>query len=70
MTRLEFSSFLKNYKIFTEDCKEIFKRQHPEETFNILYIKDGRIKVEAESEMSFDITKEVLENLMPDDFIF
>lgn len=70
MTRLEFSSFLKNYKIFTEDCKEIFKRQYPEETFNILYIKDGRIKVEAESEMSFDITKEVLENLMPDDFIF
>ena len=70
MTRLEFSSFLKNYKIFTEDCKEIFKRQYPEETFNILYIKDGRIKVEAESKMNFDITKEVLENLMPDDFIF
>jgi hypothetical protein len=70
MTRLEFSSFLKNYKIFTEDCKEIFKRQYPEETFMILYIKDGRIKVEAESEMNFDITKEVLENLMPDDFIF
>lgn len=70
MTRLEFSSFLKNYKIFTEDCKEIFKRKYPEETFMILYIKDGRIKVEAESKMNFDITKEVLENLMPDDFIF
>ena len=70
MTKLEFRKFLHDYKQFTENCKEIFKREFPEENFNILYIKDGRIKVESESEMNFDITQNVLSELMPDDLIF
>lgn len=70
MTKLEFRNFLNSYKQFTENCKEVFKREYPEENFNILYIKDGRIKVESESEMSFDITQNILSDLMPDDFVF
>ena len=70
MTKLEFRNFLNSYKQFTENCKEVFKREYPEESFNILYIKDGRIKVETESEMSFDITQNVLSDLIPDDFVF
>ena len=70
MTKLEFRNFLNSYKQFTENCKEVFKKEYPEENFNILYIKDGRIKVESESELDFDITKNVLSDLMPDDFVF
>lgn len=70
MTKLEFRNFLNSYKQFTENCKEVFKREYPEENFNILYIKDGRIKVESESEMKFDITQNVLSDLIPDDFVF
>ena len=70
MTKLEFRNFLNSYKQFTENCKEVFKREYPEESFNILYIKDGRIKVESESEMKFDITQNILSDLMPDDFVF
>ena len=70
MTKLEFRNFLNTYKQFTENCKEVFKREYPEENFNILYIKDGRIKVESESEMNFDITQNVLSDLIPDDFVF
>lgn len=70
MTKLEFRNFLNSYKQFTENCKEVFKREYPEENFNILYIKDGRIKVESESEMNFDITQNILLDLMPDDFVF
>ena len=70
MTKLEFRNFLSSYKQFTENCKEVFKKEYPEENFNILYIKDGRIKVESESEMNFDITQNVLSDLMPDDFVF
>ena len=70
MTKLEFRNFLNSYKQFTENCKEVFKREYPEENFNILYIKDGRIKVESESEMNFDITQKVLSDLIPDDFVF
>lgn len=70
MTKLEFRNFLNSYKQFTENCKEVFKREYPEENFNILYIKDGRIKVESESEMKFDITQNILSDLMPDDFVF
>lgn len=70
MTKLEFRNFLNSYKQFTENCKEVFKREYPEENFNILYIKDGRIKVESESEMNFDITQNILSDLIPDDFVF
>ena len=70
MTKLEFRNFLNSYKQFTENCKEVFKKEYPEENFNILYIKDGRIKVESESEMKFDITQNILSDLMPDDFVF
>ena len=70
MTKLEFLNFLNSYKQFTENCKEVFKKEYPEENFNILYIKDGRIKVESENKMNFDITKNVLSDLMPDDFVF
>ena len=70
MTKLEFRNFLNSYKQFTENCKEVFKKEYPEENFNILYIKDGRIKVESESELDFDITQNVLSDLMPDDFVF
>ena len=70
MTKLEFRNFLNSYKQFTENCKEVFKREYPEENFNILYIKDGRIKVESESKMNFDITQNILSDLMPDDFVF
>ena len=70
MTKLEFRNFLNSYKQFTENCKEVFKKEYPEENFNILYIKDGRIKVESENKMNFDITKNVLSDLMPDDFVF
>lgn len=70
MTKLEFRNFLNSYKQFAENCKEVFKREYPEENFNILYIKDGRIKVESESEMNFDITQNVLSDLIPDDFVF
>ena len=70
MTKLEFRNFLNSYKQFTENCKEVFKREYPEENFNILYIKDGRIKVESESKMNFDITQNILLDLMPDDFVF
>ena len=70
MTKLEFRNFLNSYKQFTENCKEVFKREYPEENFNILYIKDGRIKVESESKMNFDITQNVLSDLIPDDFVF
>ena len=70
MTKLEFRNFLNSYKQFTENCKEVFKREYPEENFNILYIKDDRIKVESESEMKFDITQNILSDLMPDDFVF
>ena len=54
MTKLEFRNFLNSYKQFTENCKEVFKKEYPAENFNILYIKDGRIKVESESEMDFE----------------
>ena len=70
MTKLEFRNFLNSYKQFTENCKEVFKKEYPEENFNILYIKDGRIKVESESEMDFDITQNVLSDLIPDDLVF
>lgn len=70
MTKFEFRNFLSSYKQFTENCKDIFKREYPEENFSILYIKDGRIKVETESEMNFDITQNVLSELMPDDLVF
>lgn len=70
MTKLEFRNFLSSYKQFTENCKEVFKREYPEENFSILYIKDGRIKVESESEMDFDITQNVLSDLIPDDLVF
>ena len=70
MTKLEFRNFLNSYKQFTENCKEAFKKEYPAENFNILYIKDGRIKVESESEMNFDITQNVLSDLIPDDFVF
>ena len=70
MTKLEFRNFLNSYKQFTENCKEVFKREYPEENFNILYIKDGRIKVESESKMNFDITQNILSDLIPDDFVF
>ena len=70
MTKLEFRNFLSSYKQFTEECKNIFKREYPEENFSILYIKDGRIKVETESEMNFDITQNILSELMPDDLVF
>lgn len=70
MTKLEFRNFLNSYKQFTDNCKEVFKREYPEENFNILYIKDGRIKVESESKMNFDITQNVLSDLIPDDFVF
>lgn len=70
MTKLEFRNFLSSYKQFTEECKELFKREYPEENFSILYIKDGRIKVETESEMNFDITQNVLSELIPDDLVF
>lgn len=70
MTKLEFRNFLSSYKQFAEECKDIFKREYPEENFSILYIKDGKIKVETESEMNFDITQNVLSELMPDDLVF
>ena len=70
MTKLEFRNFLNSYKQFTENCKEVFKKEYSAENFNILYIKDGRIKVESESEMDFDITKNVLSDLIPDDLVF
>lgn len=70
MTKLEFRNFLNSYKQFTENCKEVFKKEYPEENFNILYIKDGRIKVESESELDFDITQNVLSDLIPDDLVF
>jgi len=70
MTKFEFRNFLSSYKQFTKECKDIFKREYPEENFSILYIKDGRIKVETESEMNFDITQNVLSELMPDDLVF
>lgn len=70
MTKLEFRNFLNSYKQFTENCKEVFKKEYPTENFNILYIKDGRIKVESESEMNFDITQNVLSDLIPDDLVF
>ena len=31
MTKLEFRNFLNSYKQFTENCKEVFKREYPEE---------------------------------------
>lgn len=70
MTKFEFRNFLSSYKQFTEECKDIFKREYPEESFSVLYIKDGRIKVETESEMNFDITQNVLSELIPDDLVF
>ena len=70
MTKLEFRNFLNSYKQFTENCKEVFKKEYPAENFSIFYIKDGRIKAESESEMNFDITQNVLSDLIPDDFVF
>ena len=70
MTKTEFKIFLSKYKEFTEICKEILKKKFPEENFLISYIKDGKIKVESNSEMNFDITDKFINYLMPDNLIF
>lgn len=70
MTKLEFKLRLNSYRDIRNLCKEVFARSNPDEKFFTFYIKDGRIKVSTEHGVNFDITKEVLEELMPDDFIF
>lgn len=70
MTKLEFRNFLYNYKQLIEECKNIFKKEFPDEKFCTLYIKEGRIKVIAEFEREFDITNFVISGLIPDDLIF
>ena len=70
MNKSEFKFFLSKYKEFTEICKEIFKKEFPEEKFLILYIKDGKIMIESESGMNFDITQQFLSGLIPNDLIF
>ena len=65
MTKTEFKIFL-----FTEICKEILLKEFPKEEFLISYIKDGKIKVESNSEMNFDITNKFVNYLMPDNLIF
>jgi len=70
MTKLEFKVNINNYKNLNSLIKEIFQKKYPEEEFVYFYIFDGKIKVYTESEMNFDLTKEVLADLMPDDLIF
>ena len=70
MTKLEFKVNINNYKNLNSLIKEIFQKKYPEEEFVYFYIFDGKIKVYTESEMNFDLTKEVLAELMPDDLIF
>ena len=45
-------------------------KEFPEEKFLILYIKDGKIMIESESGMNFDITQQFLSGLIPNDLIF
>ena len=70
MRKLEFKLFLNDYKNFKDFISNLFKEKFPEEEFDTFYIKDGKIIVLAKSEMNFDITKEILADLMPDDLVF
>ena len=70
MTKIEFKVSLSNYKKLNDLVKEIFIKKYPNEKINFFYIKDGKMLVLTESEMNFDITKDVLAELMPDNFIF
>ena len=45
MTKLEFRNFLNSYKQFTENCKEVFKREYSEENFNILFEASVELKI-------------------------
>lgn len=70
MTKSEFKLRLNSYRDISNLCKEVFARSNPDEKFFTFHIKNGRVKVSTEYGMNFDITKEVLEELMPDDFVF
>lgn len=70
MRKSEFKLFLNDYKNFKDFISNLFKEKFPEEELDTFYIRDGKIIVLAKSEMNFDITKDVLADLMPDDLIF
>ena len=70
MKKCEFKLFLNDYKNFKDFISNLFKEKFPEEELDTFYIRDGKIIVLTKSEMNFDITKEVLADLMPDNLVF
>lgn len=78
MTRTEFKNFLINYKKVNEAAKEIIIKKYPfliEEREDLgIFISHGKVffltNTLEDGMIDFDITKEVMAELMPDDFVF
>lgn len=64
MYRLEFKQALYFYKNLSNLIKEVLKKN-----FDYFYIKDGKIKVVIKNE-TFEITNNVLQEVIPDELVF
>ena len=82
MTKIEFKQFLGNYKTLNEIIKEIINKEYASGGWDYMnfHISNGRILASIwsgeDAEMmpdairQVDITKQVVEALMPDDLVF